>query len=450
MTIIEQKGYNPGEIRKKISCYFKENDLIPLIKNRVVMLKVSLVFPVGKYERVIMINTNYNLIAGVAFALEDLGARKVYIADGETLGPASYACSTVRLKKYLRGLKRTEFLYLDEVPRARINFRNSPIDGLSLHYPACLISGRGTAGEGGGQVSPETLKKKFGYIDFFISLPKLKANIFADITLSVKNNMGLIPMGDRLRYHNKNLHDMIACLYTVRPPDLVITDAVVSGMGQGPMEADPCMSGMIIAGRSGLAVDTACAYLMDYDPRSVRHLEALEKWGYGSLDIKRTPVKNRNILEERRGEARPFKLPDIDLNNLKGLKVFSGEDPCQPGCLGMLKTILEGYVRNTREDLLEGFTVILGNADIPKSELNKIKKRKCIVYGNCAVKKYKKYGASYKGCPPDYLRAMFYMQFQSVLGFHPWIWYVNVPRYFWSFIRHFFALMRGARLFGKV
>jgi len=241
VTVMEQIQYNSSEIRYKIRKYFMENHLEENIKNKVIMLKVSLVFAVKKYERVIMINTNYNLIAGTAGALEDLGAKKVWIADGDTIGKAWYAYRTTKLRKYLAPMRltRTENLYLDEVPQVKVAFENSPIENLTLNYPACLLSDKDLMDSKGNIIDSEKRLKNYGYIDYFISMPKLKANIFADITLSVKNNMGLITRSDRLKHHGKTLHDMIACLYTIRPPDLVITDAVVSGMGQGPMRRIP-------------------------------------------------------------------------------------------------------------------------------------------------------------------------------------------------------------------
>jgi hypothetical protein len=188
------------------------------------MLKVSLVFAVGNYERTIMINTNYNLIAATCKALEELGAKKVYIADGETVGAAAYAFAVTKLKRYLRkmNLQRTEYLYLDEVPKAKIKFLNStldnyigktpyPFEDLTLSYPICLISNGSLSDEKGSIIDSETLKTKYGYIDYFISMPKLKANIFAKhYFICKKYYMGNYQQSERLRYHSHILHDMIA------------------------------------------------------------------------------------------------------------------------------------------------------------------------------------------------------------------------------------------------
>ncbi|MBD3354058.1 MAG: DUF362 domain-containing protein [Candidatus Lokiarchaeota archaeon] len=462
VTIIEQKEYNVEEIVEKLKNYFVNNHIDKEIHDKTVMLKVSLVFAVGDYNRVIMINTNYNLIAATAKTLEDLGAKRIYIADGATVGPASYAYSVANLKRWLNQveLKKTKYLFLDEVPYAKVKFKNSPLDemvgkecypfkDLTLTYPACLISNKSLTDKNGNRIEDEKLRKKFGYIDYFISMPKLKANIFANITLSVKNNMGLIPRADRLRYHSRILHDMIACLYTIRPPDLIITDAIVSGMGQGPMEADPCRSECIICGKVGTAVDTVCSYLMDHDPLKIRHLKLLKNWGYGSLDLSQIEVINKVVLEQKRDKILPFEFPDRHIEKIPNLKVYIGEDACDSGCRGMLKAILDAYLKNDKAELLDNHTFILGNVDIPKEELEEIDKRSCIVYGDCA-EKYKEYGAFYHGCPPDYLVAMALMMFQGHMGINPWITYIKPLHYVWSWLRHIGALVFGFRLWRKV
>lgn len=462
VTILEQKEYRMFEILDKLKKYFVENNVDQEIKDKTVMLKVSLVFPVGDYERVIMINTNYNLIAATARALEDLGAKKIYIADGETIGSASYAFRVTKLKRWLNrmDLKQTEYLFLDEVPRVKIHFKGStledaarsgdyPFEDLELSYPACLISDRTLKKKNGEEIPPDQLQEKYGYIDYFISMPKLKANIFANITLSVKNNMGIIPRGERLKYHSRILHDMIAYLYTIRVPDLVITDAIVSGMGQGPMEADPCNSEMLIIGRVGTAVDTVSAYLMDHDPLKVRHLKLLKDWGYGSLEMGKIDIENREILEEKRDQILPFHLPDRHIEDIPGLKVYITEETCDAGCRGMMKAILDAYLKNGKAEALKGHTFILGDVEIPDDELAQIDKSKTVVYGDCA-KRYKKYGAYYGGCPPDYLYAMAMMEIQAHMGINPWVVYVKPIHFIWEYIRHLTLRLLGVRLWKSI
>jgi uncharacterized protein (DUF362 family) len=449
VTIIEQTEYNSSEIRYKLRKYFMDNHLEDKIKDKIIMLKVSLVFAVKKYERVLMINTNYHLIAGTAGALEDLGAKKIWIADGDTIGKAWYAYRTTKLKKYIKPMRltRTEFLYLDEVPQVHVEFENSPIENLSLNYPTCLISDKKLIDNKSNIIDSNKLLSKYGYIDYFISMPKLKANIFADITLSVKNNMGLITRADRLKYHGKTLHDMIACLYTIRPPDLVITDAVVSGMGQGPMEADPAKTEMLIIGNVGTAVDTVCNYLMDHDPLTVKHLKKLKDLGFGTLNIDKIKVVNKSTLDVKRSKVSPFAMPDSDFTKIPGITAYIGKNSCQPGCLGMMKAIVDGYAHNRNPKKLKGVTFIIGDVDITEEQLQKINKRKCVIYGDCAAKKYKGNGHCYKGCPPDYLYAMLFMQlpFLGGMGINPWVKYINVQNYFWSYIRHAGTVFMGVK-----
>ena len=54
---------------------------------------------------------------------------------------------------------------------------------------------------------------------------------------------------------------------------LAVVDGIIAGEGNGPMAPDPKPCGLIIAGESPLAVDTACAHLMGFDASRIRMLQ---------------------------------------------------------------------------------------------------------------------------------------------------------------------------------
>ena len=75
--------------------------------------------------------------------------------------------------------------------------------------------------------------------------------------------------------------------------------------------------------------------------------------------------------------------------------------------------------------------------EIPQEELNKLDKKRTIIYGDCA-KKYKKYGLYFKGCPPDYVKSLIKMSLHKPLGMNPFLQLSRIApfRYMKAWILH--------------
>ncbi len=420
--LIAQDGYDTFAIAAKIKAVMDRESVS--VAGKSVFLKVSFVFPVRDPERVKHIITNPAFIAGVAQALVERGASVVYIGDAETFATARYSFDIVDMQKALKALpesirKNVVCCYLDEVYKEWITPDDPFCPEIRLDYPKIVRD-----------------------VDVYISLPKLKVNIFADITLSVKNGMGLITKETRLRYHNENLHAMIADIFQVRPPDYVITDAVFAGEAQGPMEATPYPMNLILFGNNGPSVDTVCCNLMGYDPREVKHLMLLHERGFGPIDLKTVRVENAKLLNERR---HVFTRPSMELAHLSSNITCHQGECCASGCLPFVRALLDGYGLNRGWESLGEYTIIMGkNLDIPEATLKKLKKRKTLVYGDC-VERYRKYGVFYRGCPPDYINALITFPIRTSLGRTPWLGYVE----YWTRIKtdllHLLSKLRGKK-----
>ncbi len=408
VELIEQDAYNFEEIVIKIKEIIDKRKIN--LKDKSIFLKVSFVFPVRDFERVKMIITNPTFIAAVSQALLENDAKCVFIGDGETFACAQYAFDVVEMKKELKRIpkhlkRKVKICYLDEVPKINTSPKNPVLPGIRFDYPRIVKEA-----------------------DIFISLPKLKVNIFADVTLSVKNGMGLICKKNRLKYHSDNLHELISDIYQIRTPDYVITDAIFAGEGQGPMEATAYPTNLIIFGNNGPAVDTICCYLMDYDPKSVKHLQYLVSRGYGPDTLSGIEIGNSELLEKHKHS---FIRPDCSIKEIgKNIKVFQGEC-CKSGCAPFIRALLDGYGLRKGWEKLGDLTLIFGkNVEIPQEIIQELKKRKksekkkVLVYGDC-VKQYKDLGVYYRGCPPDYINALMTFPTRTSMGFSPWISYVK-------------------------
>ena len=414
VELLEQSNYDFNKIVKLIKAVIEKRKID--VQDKSIFLKVSFVFPVRDFERVKMIITNPTFIAAVSLALLESGAKLVLIGDGETFACAQYAFEVVEIKKELKRIpkslrKKIRLCYLDEVPKEIVRPEKPFLPNIEFDYPKIVKD-----------------------VDIFISLPKLKVNIFADVTLSVKNGMGLISKKYRLKYHSDNLHELISDIYQIRQPDYVITDAIFAGEGQGPMEATAYPTNLIIFGNNGPAVDSICCYLMEYDQKAVKHLQYLVSRGFGPDDLSEIEIGNADLLETHKHS---FIKPDCTIKNIaENIKVFQGEC-CVSGCAPFIRALLDGYGLRKGREKIGNLTLMFGkDVQIPDNVLSDLKKRKrsekkrVMIYGDC-VQKYKDLGVYYGGCPPDYINALMTFPLRTKMGFSPWINYVKK----WIFVK---------------
>ncbi|MBD3196260.1 MAG: DUF362 domain-containing protein [Candidatus Lokiarchaeota archaeon] len=404
VSIIPQETYDEEEIKSKVGNFF--DDMHFDFKNKSVLLKPSFVFPISDQERTIGVNTHINVVAGVARCLSERGASEILIAENRTIGTGRYAFSMLKIKKVTKNIDNVKYFYLDEEPTEEIILENPFIPNHIINYPKILLNGN---------------------IDYFISLPKLKGNNYADVTLSVKNNFGLISKKERLRYHADHLHQHLADLMLIRKPDIIIADAIVAGEGNGPAETDPINTGMLIAGNNPLAVDTTSCYLIGQNPKEIEHLSLLNRRNVGPIDINEIDITNREYLETKKLD---FVKPDLNLNVYPTLNIYKGTT-CKSGCQPFLRSILDSYGRSLGWKIFDNFTIITGeNVKITDDQLKKLKKKRTIVYGDCA-KEFSEYGAFFQGCPPDYVKAMIYLPYKTDLPKNPYLNYTNYGKYLW-------------------
>ncbi len=115
---------------------------------------------------------------------------------------------------------------------------------------------------------------------FLISVPVLKAHTLADVTLTMKNMMGLVPpdhyrSGDSWKksaFHS-DLHHAIADLNRYRTPDFTILDATI-GMAESHIGGRTCepVVNMLAAGYDPVAMDSYGARLLKKDWHTIGHI----------------------------------------------------------------------------------------------------------------------------------------------------------------------------------
>ena len=116
----------------------------------------------------------------------------------------------------------------------------------------------------------------------YVNAAKMKTHIHTTVTLSTKNQKGLLLLRDKKEFHKGyggagDLHECIRELAEVVRPELTVADATYALEGTGPTVAPEGQTrarklGICIGGTDVFEVDNACCRLMGIPVSEVRHL----------------------------------------------------------------------------------------------------------------------------------------------------------------------------------
>jgi len=130
--------------------------------------------------------------------------------------------------------------------------------------------------------------------DVFINLPIVKQSPEVEITVALKNLMGV--NWDRLHYHRTDLNQCIAELTSVIPHDLVIADANHVLLTNGPMgPGEVLKAGTVIAGIDPVAVDAFCARFLNRTPEQVPAVRIAGELGIGRMDLAALRIREISV-----------------------------------------------------------------------------------------------------------------------------------------------------------
>lgn len=127
--------------------------------------------------------------------------------------------------------------------------------------------------------------------DVFINVPIAKNHGATDVTLAMKNLMGVI--WDRQAWHTSaSLHQCIADFATAVQADLTILDANRIMLDSGPKgpgnTKDP---NQVIAGTDPVAIDAYGATLFGLEPTEVEHIVMAHTHGLGEIDLSKVTLE---------------------------------------------------------------------------------------------------------------------------------------------------------------
>ncbi|MHA1733232.1 MAG: DUF362 domain-containing protein [Promethearchaeota archaeon] len=348
-----------------------------------VFLKPNMVDAAPASEGVV---TDPAVVAGLALALRDRGAKSFLVADG-----SGYYANEERL--FERLVKRSGY--------------GEMVEALRREY------GLDVTLENLEWVEREEVDWEFGKLQVpvacrthaYVNVAKMKTHVHTLVTLSTKNQKGLLLLADKKMFHLKALHEYIRALgrLEVTKPELAVVDATRALEGTGPFtqlfdQTAVREPGLLFGGRDMAEVDNACCQYVGVPVGEVEHLEeAAVEVAPGSAPL--VPADP------------PFRRPDPLLKSAVGniYRIINEHacTSCQMATGRLLNKLtydkeLKDEVREFEERYPKVY-LVLGRTeprDVPEDG-------PVICFGNCTKKLSKQVrGIHVPGCPPDYLEAL--------------------------------------------
>ena len=242
----------------------------------------------------------------------------------------------------------------------------------------------------GKVIRKSRMSPKVKAFDKIIDVPVLKTHDQTMVSLGIKNLKGVLPVSERMHYHEENLEQAIVDLCGFVQPCLVIIDGTTGGEGLGPGECTPVQMDLVIAGANPLAVDMVGAAVMGFEVAQIKFLRYAIAAGMGPKRLDDVEVLGHPIA----AVSRPFDTAETAAcrqYDEMGIQVVNNK-ACS-GCWAEFRHIY--YSLGADRTKLKGVTFALGHLeDLPPCE-------HAIIIGNCA-KAVAAQGEFVPGCPPHH------------------------------------------------
>ena len=213
---------------------------------------------------------------------------------------------------------------------------------------------------------------------FYISVPKMKTNLYTEVTLGLKNAMGIITYNLRQRNHNYAVEQKLADILYLLWPGLVVIDGIVGEEVISHAPVFPKDSRFIISGTNSVETDRAATRMMGFDPDKVKLTKIAKEMGFDDPEIRiigeeeTIPFRKadpslvsedfaklfpniRVLIGHKLKEFhRVLSVDDVNEEMLKQIELF-----CRGGCLSTVRLALD-MIKYEGFDITFSLTVIIG------------------------------------------------------------------------------------------
>ena len=132
--------------------------------------------------------------------------------------------------------------------------------------------------------------------DVFINVPVLKHHDTTQISLAIKNLMGIV--WDRRYWHGNDLQQCIADMASYRKPDLNIIDGYRVLKRNGPKGRsvdDVLLEKAQIISTDIVAADAAAAKIFGIEPETVSHIRIANEMGFGVMNLSKLNINRIRV-----------------------------------------------------------------------------------------------------------------------------------------------------------
>jgi uncharacterized protein (DUF362 family) len=198
---------------------------------------------------------------------------------------------------------------------------------------------------------------------FYISVPKMKTNLYTGVTLGFKNAMGSLSTHMRYRNHNYNINKKLVDLLYLFKPDLTVIDGIIGGQGNTPAPLDPVDSHILVSGTNSVETDRVATRIMGIDPATIDLMKEADKLGFNDPDTEviggdMDPIPWRRadtslvsgnmainfphikflVGASKKGAPKPESPDNVDMKTIQAM-----EQVCPGGCMPSVIMTFEYY-----------------------------------------------------------------------------------------------------------
>ncbi|MBI2844727.1 MAG: DUF362 domain-containing protein [Armatimonadetes bacterium] len=330
-------------------------------------------------------------------ALRDRGVKEITIAEAPALGvDANKAFKETGIAD-LAKRKAVRLVNLYDSPYTKVHtgygYKNLPnvYDEADLENYYC------------GYISLPSIMLES---DLYVNIPKLKTHNRATVSISMKNQWGLLGFKDRQMYHRVGLHEPIVQIARAVRPHMTVVDGILALEGNGPILGKPKQFGAILVGKNMVETDIVGSELMQQDTRSVIHLQRAIELGLGSWE---TEVKGKRVEDL----AASFEPAPQDVKKNHNFHLWRNHRACHldddafQAAFALAKTHPKYWMFFPKL----AYYTLFGRIDLVRGRGSKMpefkKRQKIIVSGECARELIENYEEVPKnvihipGCPPQ-------------------------------------------------
>jgi uncharacterized protein (DUF362 family) len=182
-----------------------------------------------------------------------------------------------------------------------------------------------------------TLHRSLVDIDLLCSVPMMKTHSMAQVTLGIKNLVGVFPgqiyQSARSLVHREGAKvepsgtaAVIIDMVRANKLGLVVVDGSMAMEGQGPASGTLVKMDLIIAGTNPLATDVVAASIMGFDPKEVPTFTWAEKAGMSPANLDGIEVRGEQIGDVRRRFVRAAISPWANLDGWWAAQELNGKE----------------------------------------------------------------------------------------------------------------------------